>query len=161
MNVITCSGALELYPTTSTRAAVLLAPAAAMQHAPATDRPPGLVRGQGVCSHVHPHPRKQKPPIYHSKRFFIDIIGDYVFMFFAPSFLRSRGGAVTRIRKSSFRRLKAYGKNCKDFCNERRYTGTGRKHILPRKLSCRKLIKVMQNGEYHIHDKLYEALRNL
>ena len=56
-------------------------------------------------------------------------------------------------------RLKAYGKNCKDFCNERKYTG--RKHILPRKLFNRQLIKVQPNGIYHIHQKLYDALNSI
>ena len=39
-----------------------------------------------------------------SGRDFDGFICDYVFMFFPPSFLRSWGGAVTRIRKSSQRR---------------------------------------------------------
>ena len=56
-------------------------------------------------------------------------------------------------------RLKAYGKSCKDFCNERKYSG--RKHTLPSKLSKRKLVKVQPNGNYHIHDGLYDALRSL
>ena len=42
--------------------------------------------------------------IHTSGRDFDGFICDYVFMFFPPSFLRSWGGAVTRIRKSSQRR---------------------------------------------------------
>ena len=36
---------------------------------------------------------------------FDGFICDYVFMFFPPSFLRAQGGADTRIRKSSQRRM--------------------------------------------------------
>ena len=43
--------------------------------------------------------------IHTSGRDFDGFICDYVFMFFPPSFLRSRLGADTRIRKSSQRRL--------------------------------------------------------
>ncbi len=45
--------------------------------------------------------------IHTSGRDFDGFICDYVFMFFPPAFLRSRGGAVTRIRKSSQRRTAA------------------------------------------------------
>ena len=47
--------------------------------------------------HVCSHPTPQKTPIDPHETFLIDIIGDYVLMCFAPSFLRSRRGAVTRI----------------------------------------------------------------
>ena len=43
-----------------------------------------------------------------SGRDFDGFICDYVFMFFPPSFLRSWGGAVTRIRKSSQRRYSTH-----------------------------------------------------
>ena len=45
--------------------------------------------------------------------------------------------------------LTAYGKLCKDFW---RYTG--RKYLLPKKLSKRTLIKVHRNGDYEIHDNI-------
>ena len=50
--------------------------------------------------------------IHTSGRDFDGFICDYVFMFFPPSFLRSWGGAVTRIRKSSQRRHCVLGAGC-------------------------------------------------
>ena len=52
-------------------------------------------------------------------------------------------------------RLTAYGKLCKDFSSERRYTG--RKYLLPKKLSKRTLIKVYRNGDYDIHDNITQG----
>ena len=52
-------------------------------------------------------------------------------------------------------RLTAYGKLCKDFCSERRYTG--RKFLLPKKLSKRTLIQVNQHGEYEIHYNIQQG----
>ena len=49
-------------------------------------------------------------------------------------------------------RLKAYGKACKDFCNERHYTN--RKNKLPKILSERNIIKVQPNGQYKIHEAI-------
>ena len=48
-------------------------------------------------------------------------------------------------------RLRGYAKACKDFCNERRWTG--RKYVLPAYLyTKRKLLKVKQDGNYVIHN---------
>ena len=52
-------------------------------------------------------------------------------------------------------RYPAYGKLCKDFSSERRYTG--RKYLLPKKLSKRTLIKVYRNGDYDIHDNITQG----
>ena len=52
-------------------------------------------------------------------------------------------------------RLTAYGKLCKDFCSERRYTG--RKFLLPKKLSKRTLIKVDRQGAYEIHYNIQQG----
>ena len=51
------------------------------------------------------NPPPQETPRGANETVFKRIMCDYVFMFFAPSFLRSWAGAVTRIRKSSYRRL--------------------------------------------------------
>ena len=52
-------------------------------------------------------------------------------------------------------RLTAYGKLCKDFSSERR--NTGRKFLLPKKLSERTLIKVKRDGEYEIHHNIAQG----
>ena len=52
-------------------------------------------------------------------------------------------------------RLTAYGKLCRDFSSERQHTG--RKFLLPKKLSERTLIKVKRNGEYHIHHNIAQG----
>ena len=61
------------------------------------------------AKHVLDDAGKQSPIIYHPLHIciyvFNIILCFYVFMFFPPSFLRSRGGAVTRIRKSSQHRV--------------------------------------------------------
>ena len=52
-------------------------------------------------------------------------------------------------------RLTAYGKLCKNFSVERRYTG--RKYRLPKKLSKRTLIKVDTLGSYTLHDNIEQG----
>ena len=61
------------------------------------------------AKHVLEDAGKQSPIIYHPLHIciyvFYIILCFYVFMFSPPSFLRSRGGADTRISKSSQRRF--------------------------------------------------------
>ena len=52
-------------------------------------------------------------------------------------------------------RLTAYGKLCKNFSVERRFTG--RKYRLPKKLSKRTLIKVGTLGDYTIHENIEQG----
>ena len=52
-------------------------------------------------------------------------------------------------------RLTAYGKLCRNFSVERRFTG--RKFRLPKKLSKRKLIKVDALGNYTIHENIEQG----
>ena len=54
-----------------------------------------------------------------------------------------------------YSRLTAYGKLCKDFRSERRYTG--RKFLLPKKLSKRTMIKIDMHGEYEIHYNIQQG----
>ena len=68
-----------------------------------------------------------------------------------------KGGQYARYTVVSLRR-NSYGKLCKDFSSERRYTG--RKYLLPKKLSKRTLIKVYfryRNGDYDIHDNITQG----
>ena len=51
-----------------------------------------------------------------------------------------------------YNRLVAYGKACRDFCVERRYSG--RKHRLPKDLEKRKVIRVKSWGTYMIHHEI-------
>ena len=77
--------------------------------------------------------------------------------------VRFRGAHISLSLKDAKRRavcllhsrLTAYGKLCKDFCSERRYTG--RKFLLPQKLSKRTLIKVDMQGAYEIHYNIQQG----
>ena len=64
----------------------------------------------------------------------------------------SSTNTINRAMRLIHSRLKAYGKACKDFCNERRYTK--RKNRLPLALSQRNIIKVKPDGQYKIHDAI-------
>ena len=64
----------------------------------------------------------------------------------------SLNNAINRAMRLIHSRLKAYGKACKDFCQERHYTG--RKRRLPLLLSQRNIIKVLPDGQYTIHNAI-------
>ena len=66
---------------------------------------------------------------------------------------------IDRTMKLIHSRLLAYGKACKDFCNERHYTG--RKCRLPKLLSERNIIKVLPDGRYEIHDIITSYVKNI
>ena len=63
----------------------------------------------------------------------------------------SSTNTINRAMRLIHSRLKAYGKACKDFCNERQYK---RKNKLPLALSERRIIKVKPNGQYKIHEAI-------
>ena len=54
-------------------------------------------------------------------------------------------------------RLIAYGELCRKFSVERRYTG--RKFMLPKKLSKRTLIQVNRDGTYQIHENIAQGIK--
>ena len=54
-------------------------------------------------------------------------------------------------------RLIAYGKLCRNFSVERRHTG--RKYMLPKKLSKRILMQVGRTGDYTIHENIAQGVK--
>ena len=72
-------------------------------------------------------------------------------VFFPPKDAKRR--AVCMIHS----RLLAYGELCRRFSTERRYTG--RKYMLPKKLSKRTLIKVDRRGNYSIHENIAQGVK--